>query len=164
MSGLEAELALMLEARGLPAPVREYRFDPQRRWRFDFAWPDRMLAVEIEGGTWSAGRHTRGSGYEADLEKYNAAALSGWTVLRFSGGQVHDGRAVKLIEAALHMSVVGSSGSVNEVSVLLPTAEDAAAQPGSSWEETKMIHGHLYRYRRWREGGRLRSQYLGRVE
>jgi very-short-patch-repair endonuclease len=101
MSGLEAELVLMLEARGLPAPVREYRFDPQRRWRFDFAWPDRMLAVEIEGGTWSGGRHTRGSGYEADLEKYNAAALSGWTVLRFSGGQVRDGCAIRVIGEAL---------------------------------------------------------------
>jgi len=55
-----------------------------RRWRFDFAWPDWKLAVEIEGGVFAHGRHTRGKGYEADCEKYNAAAVLGWTVLRYT--------------------------------------------------------------------------------
>lgn len=72
-------------------PVREYRFAPPRRWRFDFAYPERKVAVEVEGGVYSFGRHTRGKGYENDLEKYNTAVVMGWKVLRFTGGMVERG-------------------------------------------------------------------------
>ena len=68
--------------------VAEYRFHPTRKWRFDFACPDAMLAFEIDGGTWTGGRHTTGSGYEKDCEKLNAAAELGWIVLRFLPGQI----------------------------------------------------------------------------
>lgn len=67
-----------------PLPIREYRFAPPRRWRFDFAWPDLKLAVEAEGGVWSRGRHTRGSGFVNDSIKYNEAAKMGWTVLKYT--------------------------------------------------------------------------------
>lgn len=60
----------------------EYKFHPTRKWRFDRAAPDLKLAIEIEGATFAQGRHTRGVGYSGDCEKYNAAALAGWTVLR----------------------------------------------------------------------------------
>ena len=73
---------------GLPAPEREYRFDPKRRWRFDFAWPSLKLAVEIEGGVWIRGRHVRPVGYLADLEKYNRAVVLGWRVLRYAPHQI----------------------------------------------------------------------------
>jgi len=63
----------------------EYKFHPKRRWRFDFAFPLIKIAVEIEGGVWSGGRHTRGAGFIKDMEKYNAAVLLGWRVLRYSG-------------------------------------------------------------------------------
>ena len=53
-----------------------------------------MAAVEIEGGTWSGGRHTRGAGYEADCIKYNIATLKGWRVLRFTSGMLGDPDAV----------------------------------------------------------------------
>lgn len=66
----------------LPPTEMEYKFHPERRWRFDFAWPDRKVALEVEGGVWIAGRHTRGSGFVKDMEKYNAAATLGWRVLR----------------------------------------------------------------------------------
>lgn len=89
-SHLEAAFALIIRAAGLPAPEAEYRFAPRRRFRFDFAWPDYMAAVEIEGGTWSGGRHTRGAGYEADCIKYNIATLKGWRVLRFTSGMLGD--------------------------------------------------------------------------
>jgi len=72
----------------LDQPVREYRFAPPRRWRFDFAWPFRHFAVEIEGGAFTGGRHGRGAGFEADLQKYNAAVIAGWRVLRFSGNDL----------------------------------------------------------------------------
>lgn len=82
-AGEKAFLSLC-EQMGVPLPEKEYRFHPVRRWRFDFAWPDLSVAVEIEGGVWTRGRHTRPLGYEADLEKYNTAALLGWTVLRYT--------------------------------------------------------------------------------
>ena len=65
----------------------EYKFHTTRRWRFDYANPDIRLAVEIEGGVWTRGRHTRGKGYISDLEKYNAATLAGWKVLRYTPSQ-----------------------------------------------------------------------------
>jgi very-short-patch-repair endonuclease len=72
-------------AYNLPVPVREYKFHPVRKWRIDYCWPDPnfLLAIEIEGGVWQAGRHTRGSGFVNDMEKYNAMAEFGWTLLRY---------------------------------------------------------------------------------
>lgn len=68
--------------RGLPIPETEYRFCDARKWRFDFAWPESRIALEVEGGVWTGGRHTRGSGFIKDMEKYNIAAMLGWRVLR----------------------------------------------------------------------------------
>lgn len=89
-SPLEESFRRQATAHGIPAWVEEHRFDASRRWRFDFAWPSRMLAVEVEGGTHSGGRHTRGSGYAADCEKYNEAQLQGWRVLRFTGDHLRE--------------------------------------------------------------------------
>ena len=100
-SELEWVLRRHLEWADLPAPETEYRFAPPRRWRFDFAWPDLRLAVELDGGTHTGGRHVRAAGYEADCDKLNAAALAGWLVLRFTARQVHEGLAVQTIERAL---------------------------------------------------------------
>jgi hypothetical protein len=71
-----------LEVRGLPRPEREWKFDAKRRWRFDYAWPQQMIALEVEGGVWTGGRHTRGAGFVRDMEKYNRAAVLGWRLLR----------------------------------------------------------------------------------
>lgn len=65
-------------------PVREYPFHPTRKWRFDFAWPDVKVAVEIEGGIYKIGRHQRPEGFRKDCEKYNEATRLGWSVLRFT--------------------------------------------------------------------------------
>lgn len=99
----DGELAMATQIRwiGLPQGVAEYRFDDRRRWRFDLAWPDRHVALEVEGGTWVAGRHTRGRGYEADLEKYNRALELGWRVFRVTPAMVEDGRAIELMERVL---------------------------------------------------------------
>lgn len=87
--------ALLAEIKkeGLPPPITEHRFDTlnQRRWRFDIAWVDLRLAVEIDGAVWARGRHTRGSGFEADCCKINEAQIQGWKVLRYSTGQVKQG-------------------------------------------------------------------------
>lgn len=62
--------------------VREYRFHATRRWRFDYAAPSLRVALEVEGGVWTGGRHISPNGFLGDVEKYNAAALLGWVVLR----------------------------------------------------------------------------------
>ncbi|RME56847.1 hypothetical protein D6779_09890 [Candidatus Parcubacteria bacterium] len=89
--------ALHCKLRKLPEPDREYRFHPERRWRFDFAWPTKKVAIEVEGGTWTNGRHSRGNGFENDCEKYNEAAILGWTVLRFTTRQVKRGIAIDTV-------------------------------------------------------------------
>lgn len=94
-------LTLQLRALGLPAPDREHRVVADRRWRFDYAWPLHRLALEIEGGVWIRGRHTRPSGYLKDMEKYNRAAIEGWRILRATPQDVRSGKAAHLVEAAL---------------------------------------------------------------
>lgn len=64
--------------------VKEYKFHPTRKWRFDFAIPKHKIAIEIDGGVWNYGRHNRATGYMADMEKFNAAASFGWVVLKFT--------------------------------------------------------------------------------
>lgn len=78
-------------------PVTEYKFHPERRWKFDVCWPDAKVAVELEGGVYSKGRHTRPTGYIADCEKYNAAAEMGFTVLRYTRDDLEK-RPVAVIE------------------------------------------------------------------
>lgn len=90
-----------LKLSNLPEPQREYRFHPKRRFRFDFAWPDRKLALECDGGVYSAGRHNRGKGMEDDNIKFAEAIKLGWRVLRFSTGQVRKGIALKYVEEIL---------------------------------------------------------------
>jgi len=77
-------LVLLCQAHGLPLPQPEYNFSPTRGWRFDYAWIDRKIAVEVEGGIWrrGGGAHSHPQNIERDIEKYNAAAVLGWRVLR----------------------------------------------------------------------------------
>ena len=73
---------------------REYRFHESRRWRFDVAWPDVKVAVELDGGEWVRGRHHRALGYAKDAEKLNAACSLGWRVFRFTTSMLKaDGQA-----------------------------------------------------------------------
>lgn len=88
---------IMLGDAGIPPPEAEYRFHPTRRWRWDYCWPDEMIAIEIQGGTWSQGRHTRGAGYANDVEKLNEGVLHGWRVLWFTTEMIEDGSAVAML-------------------------------------------------------------------
>ena len=95
----------------LPLPVREHRFSQTgRKWRFDFAWLERKLAVEIEGLTHATvdqqgkkrlGRHQTIKGFTGDCEKYNQAALEGWMVLHFTPRHVKNGYAMITLKNAL---------------------------------------------------------------
>lgn len=77
---------------------QEFYFHPDRKWRADFHLIDKKILVEIEGGIWSGGRHTRGKGYIGDMEKYNAATMMGFQVIRFSTDQVKSGHAIQQLE------------------------------------------------------------------
>lgn len=101
MTDLERYLQTQMRQLSLPEPVHEWPFHPVRKWKFDFAWPELMLALEVEGGTFRGGRHTRGMGYHNDLEKYNEATRLGWKVYRFDSMMVNDGSAAFFVEKIL---------------------------------------------------------------
>lgn len=92
----------LCRAAGLPVPIAEYRFAPPRRWRFDYAWPDpkHMIALEIDGGIWTQGRHTRGAGRLGDMEKQNAGALLGWRILYATPADVRSLAVLDLLARA----------------------------------------------------------------
>ncbi|QIC64476.1 DUF559 domain-containing protein [Acinetobacter schindleri] len=77
---------------------QEFYFHPERKWRADFHLIGKKILVEVEGGIWSGGRHTRGRGYIGDMKKYNAATMMGYQVIRFSTDQVKSGHAIQQIE------------------------------------------------------------------
>ena len=96
-----AEYLFQIQAAGLEMPEFEFSFHDNRRWRADFAWPDRMLLAEYEGGIYTKGAHVRGKHFESDCEKYNEAALLGYRVLRFTHNMVKHGMALEMTERAL---------------------------------------------------------------
>lgn len=87
-------------AKDAPAPVREFTFAPPRRFRFDFAWPEQKLAVEIQGGQWNLGRHNRGGGSAKDNEKGNLAILHGWRVLKYATDDIKK-RPIQVVEEVI---------------------------------------------------------------
>jgi len=97
LNEFEAKLARELKALKINFE-QEYQFHPKRKWRADFHLVGKKILVEVEGGIWSGGRHTRGKGYIGDMEKYNAAVMMGYQVIRFSTEQVKSGLAVQQIE------------------------------------------------------------------
>lgn len=81
---------------------KEYRFHPERRWRFDYAIPSHRIALEVEGGVWTAGRHTRPQGFLGDIEKYNTATLLGWRVFRTTPAELLTSATVNLLKQAIN--------------------------------------------------------------
>lgn len=81
--------------------VTEYRFDKKRRWRFDYCMPNLRIAIELEGGIYSLGRHTRGKGYENDREKYNSATMQGWRVMCVTYGMINSGYINTIVDYIL---------------------------------------------------------------
>ena len=79
----KAKLELILKSKGIQY-VTEHRFHPTRKWRFDYAIPERKIAIEYNGIMSSKSRHTTVIGYSNDLEKINQAQLLGWKVLQYT--------------------------------------------------------------------------------
>lgn len=88
-SKLEDRALSIIMAAGLLIPQKEYRFHPERKFRFDYAYPFAKIAIELEGGIWIKGAHTRGVHFNSDCEKYNAATILGWRVLRYTTDSLH---------------------------------------------------------------------------
>jgi hypothetical protein len=117
----EQTLAAQLEQAGIPFE-REYAFAaPRRRWRADFAilevvgwngptkvWRPKRLLVEIDGGGFIGGRHSRGQGVANDAEKQSAAAILGYRVIRATPAQVADGSCLSWIQQALGLTEVAA--------------------------------------------------------
>lgn len=83
-------LTAIMQTQNVPIK-QEYKFHPEKRWKFDFAIPAWKVAIEVEGGTWlPKGRHTTGKGFQKDCEKYNAAAVMGWRILRYTGSMINN--------------------------------------------------------------------------
>lgn len=109
-----AQLQIIAQLLKIPEPTPEYRFHKTRRWRYDFAWPEYKIALDVEGGIYGRGRpcptcgisrtgaHSSVSGILRDIERGNAAALDGWLVLRVLPEELEleNGKAYNLLEQA----------------------------------------------------------------
>lgn len=82
-SKAKSEIEMVLKHGGYDY-VKELKFHPSRKWRFDFAIESLRIAIEYEGIMSEKSRHTTITGMSADCDKYNAAQLLGWKVLRFT--------------------------------------------------------------------------------
>lgn len=114
----EDDLAFQILTHRLPIPLRQHRFavDLGRQWRFDFAWADQRIAAEVEGlvampatvagrrTVILTGRHASPEGYKGDVDKYNAATLLGWRLLRFHQDLIRNGEAIAMLERVFHAS------------------------------------------------------------
>ena len=81
--------------------VKEYRFHSTRKWRFDYAIPEHKIAIEVEGGVWTGGRHTSPQGFLGDMEKYNTATVMGWRVLRTTPDKLLTNETLAMIRKSM---------------------------------------------------------------
>lgn len=81
--------------------IKEHLFHPIRKWRFDYAIPEHKITIEVEGGVWTKGRHTRPQGFIGDMEKYNTGTLLGWRIFRVTPNDLLKTRTLELIKQAV---------------------------------------------------------------
>ena len=81
--------------------VKEFKFHPVRKWRCDYAVPEYKIALEVEGGVWTGGRHTSPKGFLGDIEKYNTATLMGWRVFRTTPDDLYKKKTLDLMKSAI---------------------------------------------------------------
>lgn len=105
-----ATITAYCRAQGYPEPEAEHRFARPRLYKFDYAWPDESLAMEIEGGIYGKGKpcpacgrksaagHTGISRLKSDMEKYNLAAFLGWRLVRCRPEQVESGEVFGMLD------------------------------------------------------------------
>jgi very-short-patch-repair endonuclease len=79
----------------------EWPFHPTRKWRFDYACPELKIAIEVDGGVFTGGRHSGGVGQVKDMEKMNHAASMQWLVFHAIPDEMFDLRLRELITEAI---------------------------------------------------------------
>ena len=112
-------IKLVKSATGLDC-MAEWRFHPQRKWRFDYAVPAARVAIEVEGGVFTGGRHTTGAGFTADLEKYNTAESMGWHVLRITPDVLCAPNTIRLVGDTCRQAILSSPTKVFADTEILP--------------------------------------------
>lgn len=100
-SHLEETLAFQIRAAKLPVPEREFKALEGRRFRWDFAWPDHSLLVEVQGGIWFKGGHSSGAGITRDCTKLSLATLDGWATIQVTKDHIESGEALRWIKQYL---------------------------------------------------------------
>lgn len=83
-----------------PELEKEFQFCPDRQWRADYMFKvgKQNYLVELDGGVYSRGRHTRGPGYVEDCFKLNTATLLGYRVIRIATGMGNADYLRKIID------------------------------------------------------------------
>jgi hypothetical protein len=103
----EALFAAAAKAHGLPVPIFEFKFSTKRKWRFDVLFQSRAgspdVAIEIQGGLFTKGRHNQGAALIKEYEKINEAQLAGYVVLLVTPQQVDSGEVFDLVKRALEL-------------------------------------------------------------
>jgi hypothetical protein len=100
-------LTAFFKENGIPIPVAEFVFHPDRKWRFDFAWSNEKVALEVQGGIFEQGRHTRGAALLKEWQKLNAAAILGWRILYCQPKDILKHEIATMILAALALEASG---------------------------------------------------------
>ena len=103
-SELEELFSMQLDTLGITGYLREYQAIKGRKFRWDFCFKGARLLVEINGGTFTKGAHSTGTGIRRDYEKNNLAQLAGWRCLMFDGEMVRSGEAVEVVRKALEQN------------------------------------------------------------
>ena len=108
MSAIELLLLEQIRQARLPEPEQQVAIIPKRRYRFDFAYPHLMVAIEVDGGTWKQTNRGRSAGHAHparithDNEKRNLARLLGWRVFQFDTTAINDGSALEMVRQVIH--------------------------------------------------------------
>ena len=106
-----AQFVAYCRANGLPEPEPECGFHPERAWRFDYGWREHRVALEVEGGAFTQGRHTRGAGFAEDVDKYSEAAALGWRIVRTLPKHLYDATTLDRLKRALsHTTSIAAPG------------------------------------------------------
>lgn len=101
MSDLELQAWAQIRDADLPEPEQEYQFLDTRKFRWDFCWPSKMVALEIQGGIWTGGAHVRPKRYEQDCHKLCLGVAAGWKVLWATPGMLDDESMLEYLREVL---------------------------------------------------------------
>ena len=94
-SNLEAMFWLQLRAAGIQEGwTQQVKAVPGRQFKFDFCHAERRILVEVQGGNYQHGAHSRPMGLKRDYTKANLAQRHGWKIYQFDGDMVNDGEAL----------------------------------------------------------------------